>query len=115
MCDLVFETFCYSLSQRLKILYPYSLISPILSEISRIIAVSNGEYISLCRKAYKYAKLLHVCVNMEKRIRMNISLTKKENTLIKKIAKEEERPYSRQIVYMTDFYIKNNKLRGKIR
>jgi len=91
------------------------LISPILSEISRIIAVSNGEYISLCRKAYKYAKLLHVCVNMEKRIRMNISLTKKENTLIKKIAKEEERPYSRQIVYMTDFYIKNNKLRGKIR
>ena len=46
---------------------------------------------------------------------MNISLTKKENTLIKKIAKEEERPYSRQIVYMTDFYIKNNKLRGKMK
>ena len=49
---------------------------------------------------------------MEKRIRMNISLTKKENALIKKLAKEEERPYSRQIVYMTNFYIKNNKLRG---
>jgi hypothetical protein len=45
---------------------------------------------------------------MEKRIRMNISLTKEENALIKKIAKEEERPYSRQIVYMTSFYIKNN-------
>jgi hypothetical protein len=50
---------------------------------------------------------------MEKRIRMNISVTKKENILIKKIAKEEKRPYSRQIVYMTDFYIKNNKSRGK--
>jgi hypothetical protein len=44
---------------------------------------------------------------MGKRIRMNISVTKKENTLIKKLSKEEERPYSRQIVYMTDFYIKN--------
>ena len=115
MCDFVFETFCYSLSQRLKILVPHSLISPIHSEISRIIAVNNREYISLCRKAYKYVKLLRICVNMEKRIRMNISLTKKENVIIKKIAKEEERPYSRQIVYMTDFYIKNNKLRGKIR
>jgi hypothetical protein len=114
MCDFVFETFCYSLPQHLKILYPYSLISRILSEISRIIAVSNGEYISLCRKAYKYVKLLHVCVNMEKRIRMNISLTKKENGLIKKLANEEERPYSRQIVYMTNFYVKNNKLRGKM-
>ena len=51
----------------------------------------------------------YYCVyNMEKRIRMNISLTKEENILIKKIAKEEERPYSRQIVYMTNFYIKNN-------
>jgi hypothetical protein len=49
---------------------------------------------------------------MEKRIRMNISITKKENALIKKLAKEEERPYSRQIVYMTNFYIKNNKLNG---
>jgi len=76
-----------------------------------MITVSNGEYISLCRKTYKYVKLLHVCVNMEKRIRMNISLTKKENTLIKKLATEEERPYSRQIVYMTNFYIKNNKLK----
>jgi len=46
---------------------------------------------------------------MEKRKRMNISLTKEENELIKKLAKEEERPYSRQIVYMTNFYIKNNK------
>jgi len=46
---------------------------------------------------------------MEKRIRMNISLTKEENALIKKLAKEEHRPYSRQIVHMTDFYIKNNK------
>jgi hypothetical protein len=44
---------------------------------------------------------------MEKRIRMNISLTKKENLLIKKLAKEEERPYNRQITYMTNFYIKN--------
>ena len=52
---------------------------------------------------------------MEKRIRMNISVTKKENTLIKKLAKGEERSYSRQIVYMTNFYIKNNKLSGKIR
>jgi len=46
---------------------------------------------------------------MIKRIRMNISLTKEENELIKKLAKEEERPYSRQIVYMTKFYIKNKK------
>jgi len=45
---------------------------------------------------------------MEKRIRMNISLTKEENVLIKKLAKAEERPYSRQIIYMTNFYIKNN-------
>jgi len=40
---------------------------------------------------------------------MNISLNKEENTLIKKLAKEEQRPYSRQIVHMTDFYIKNKK------
>jgi hypothetical protein len=46
---------------------------------------------------------------MEKRMRMNISLTKEENALIKKLAKEEERPYSRQIVYMVNFYINNNK------
>jgi len=46
---------------------------------------------------------------MVKRIRMNISLTKEENALIKKLAKEEERTYSRQIVYMMNFYIKNNK------
>jgi hypothetical protein len=46
---------------------------------------------------------------MTKRIRMNISLTKEENELIKKLAKEEERPYSRQIVYMTNFYIANMK------
>jgi hypothetical protein len=46
-------------------------------------------------------------------MRMNISVTEKENTLIKKLAKAEERPYSRQIVYMTDYYIKNNKLREK--
>jgi hypothetical protein len=46
---------------------------------------------------------------MVKRIRMNISLSKEENLLIKKLAKEEERPYSRQIVYMTHFYVKNNK------
>jgi len=38
---------------------------------------------------------------------MNISLTKEENELIKKIAKEEHRPYSRQIVHMTYAYIKN--------
>jgi len=46
---------------------------------------------------------------MLKRIRMNISLTEDENALIKKLAKEEERPYSRQIVYMMNFYTKNNK------
>lgn len=44
---------------------------------------------------------------------MNISLTKEENALIKKIAKEEERPYSRQIVYMTNYYVENYNLRGK--
>ena len=38
---------------------------------------------------------------------MNISLTKEENAFIKKLAKEEERPYGRQIVYITNFYIKN--------
>jgi hypothetical protein len=52
---------------------------------------------------------------MEKRIRMNISLTKEENALIKKLAQEEERPYSRQIVYMTNFYLKNNKLKRIMR
>jgi len=52
---------------------------------------------------------------MIKRMRMNISLTKEENVLIKKLAKEEERPYSRQIVYMTNFYIKNNKLKRIMR
>ena len=41
-------------------------------------------------------------------MRMNISLTEEENVLIKKLAKEEHRPYSQQIVHMTDFYIKNN-------
>ncbi len=46
---------------------------------------------------------------MVKRIRMNISVTKEENALIKKLAHEEERPYSRQIIYMTHFYIENNK------
>jgi len=46
---------------------------------------------------------------------MNISLTKEENVLIKKIAKKEERPYSRQIVYMTNFYVENNKIRGRMR
>jgi hypothetical protein len=40
-------------------------------------------------------------------MRMNISVTQKENALLKKLAKAEERPYSRQIIYMTDFYIKN--------
>jgi hypothetical protein len=44
---------------------------------------------------------------------MNISLTKEENTLIKKLAKEEERPYSRQIVYMMNFYINNKKEENK--
>ena len=42
-------------------------------------------------------------------MRMNISLTKEENALIKKLAKEEERPYSRQIVYMMNFYINHKK------
>jgi hypothetical protein len=44
---------------------------------------------------------------------MNISLTKEENLLIKKLAKDEERPYSRQIVYMTHFYIENKKQKRK--
>lgn len=39
--------------------------------------------------------------------RMTISLTKEETTQLKKLAKEEKRPYSRQIAYMMDFYIKN--------
>jgi len=52
---------------------------------------------------------------MEKRVQMNISLTKPENLLIKKLAKEEERPYSRQIVYMTIFYVENNTLKGRMR
>ena len=53
--------------------------------------------------------ITYLCKIMVKRIRMNISLTKEENALIKKLAKEEERPYSRQLVYMMNFYIKNNK------
>ena len=52
---------------------------------------------------------------MVKRIRMNISLTKEENNLIKKLAKEEERPYSRQIIYMMNFYIDQNNLREILR
>jgi len=43
-------------------------------------------------------------------MRMNISLTKKENALIKKLSQEEKRPYSRQLVYMMDYYIKNKKI-----
>jgi hypothetical protein len=46
---------------------------------------------------------------------MNISLTKQENVLIKKLAKNEERPYSRQIVYMTNFYVENNKLKWRMK
>jgi hypothetical protein len=46
---------------------------------------------------------------------MNISLTEQENVLIKKLAKNEERPYSRQIVYMTNFYVENNKLKGRMK
>jgi len=38
---------------------------------------------------------------------MNISLTKEETSQLKKLAKEEERPYSRQVVYMMDFYMKH--------
>jgi hypothetical protein len=39
--------------------------------------------------------------------RMTISLTKEERAQLKKIAKEEKRPYSRQVIYMMEFYIKN--------
>jgi hypothetical protein len=46
---------------------------------------------------------------MIKRKGMNISITKEENALITKLAIEEERPYSRQLVHMMNFYIKNNK------
>jgi len=46
---------------------------------------------------------------------MDISLTKEKNALIKKLAKEEERPYSRQIMFMTNFYLENNKLRARTR
>ena len=53
--------------------------------------------------------IIYLCKSMEKRIRMNISLTAKENALLKKIAQEEKRPYSRQIIYMMEFYIKNTK------
>jgi len=67
MCDVDFETFYYLRSQRLKILYRYSLISHVLSEISRIIVVSSIEYISLCKKAYKYVELLHLCVKHGKK------------------------------------------------
>ena len=67
MRDVVFETFCYYLPRRLKILGPCSLILLVLSEISRMMAVSSREYISLCRKAYKYVKILHVCVKYGKK------------------------------------------------
>jgi hypothetical protein len=39
--------------------------------------------------------------------RMTISLTKEETSQLKKIAKDEKRPYSKQIVYMMDFYMNN--------
>ncbi len=44
---------------------------------------------------------------VNKVVRMTISLTKEEISQLKKIAKEEKRPYSRQVVYMMDFYMKN--------
>jgi len=44
---------------------------------------------------------------------MNISVTKEENLLIKTLAKEEERPYSRQIVYMTNYYIEHTKQKDR--
>jgi len=45
-------------------------------------------------------------------MRMTVSLTKEEISQLRKIAKEEKRPYSRQVVYMMEFYAKNkNKIR----
>ena len=44
---------------------------------------------------------------MNDMVRMNISLTKQEEKLIKELSKRENRPYSRQIVHMLNFYIKN--------
>jgi hypothetical protein len=45
-------------------------------------------------------------------MRMTVSLAKEEISQLKKIAKEEKRLYSRQVIYMMEFYIKNkNKIR----
>ncbi len=41
----------------------------------------------------------------------SISLDKEEVKKLKKLAKEEHRPYSSQIVHMMDFYIKNKEKR----
>lgn len=40
-------------------------------------------------------------------MRMTVSLAKEEISQLKKIAKEEKRLYSRQVIYMMEFYIKN--------
>ena len=39
--------------------------------------------------------------------RMNISLTKEQMEKLKKLSKDEHRPYSNQIIHMMEFYIKN--------
>jgi hypothetical protein len=40
-------------------------------------------------------------------VKMTVSLKKEEMSQLKKIAREEKRPYSSQIIYMMEFYIKN--------
>lgn len=39
--------------------------------------------------------------------RMNISLTKEQIKQLKELAKRENRPYSKQLVHMMEFYIKH--------
>lgn len=40
---------------------------------------------------------------------MNISLTEKQKERLKKLSEEENRSYSKQIVHMMDYYIKNKR------
>lgn len=47
----------------------------------------------------------------ENMTRMNISLTKEEIEMLKEISKKEQRPFSRQIVYMMEYYLKNKDIK----
>lgn len=42
-------------------------------------------------------------------VRMNISLTKDQEKTLKELSEEENRPYSKQIIHMMEYYIKNKK------